>query len=286
MATIEHILFPFDFSKQGFHAVRFVRALAKRCQARITVIGIVPPLWEAAPMAMPVIPVDYDRAERDLASRLETALARELDGLPVRFFTCSGDPALKITEFAHGNGIDLVMMPTHECGLFRSMLIGSVTAKVLHDAKCAVWTATHSEEQRSPEMPSTILCAVDCTSAAAPALLKWAAGFSGQLGATLKLVHVVPRISDWLALPSERDLQEHVREEARIQIASLQRGAGIELPARIAVGLVTVVVTEQARQEGADLVIIGRGSLPSPLGRLRTHSYGIIQKSPCPVLSV
>jgi nucleotide-binding universal stress UspA family protein len=55
---------------------------------------------------------------------------------------------------------------------------------------------------------------------------------------------------------------------------------------RVAVGQIMDTVTEEARQEGADLVLIGRGSLESPLGRLRTHAYGIIQKSPCPVVSV
>jgi nucleotide-binding universal stress UspA family protein len=39
------------------------------------------------------------------------------------------------------------MMATHGTGLFRSLLIGSVTAKVLHDARCPVWIATRAEEQ-------------------------------------------------------------------------------------------------------------------------------------------
>jgi len=33
-------------------------------------------------------------------------------------------------------------------------------------------------------------------------------------------------------------------------------------------------------------IIIGRGSLSSPLARLRTHAYEIIQKSPWPVVSI
>jgi len=176
-------------------------------------------------------------------------------------------------------------MATHGTGLFRSLLIGSVTAKVLHDAKCAVWTATHAEEQRSPDVPRTILCAVDGTDKT-PALIQWAAEFTQRMGASLKLLHVVPPISDWLSLPSERDLQEQVRDEARVKINVLQRSAGVEAPLRIAVGQIADTVTEEARQEAADLILIGRGSLQSSLGRLRTHAYGIIQKSPCPVLSV
>src|ERR1700683_3559943 len=117
--------------------------------------------------------------------------------------TSSGDPALRIADFAHENAVDLIMMATHGTGLFRSLLIGSVTAKVLHDAKCAVWTATHAEEQRSPDVPRTILCAVDGTDKT-PALIQWAAEFSQRMGASLKVLHVVPPISDWLSLPSER----------------------------------------------------------------------------------
>ena len=43
--------------------------------------------------------------------------------------------------------------------------------------------------------------------------------------------------------------------------------------------------TEHAREEDADLILIARGSLQAPQGRLRTHAYGIIQRSRCPVLS-
>jgi nucleotide-binding universal stress UspA family protein len=232
-----------------------------------------------------MVSVDYQEMERDLQSRLEQALTQEFGGLPVQCATRSGDPALNIIDYAHSSAVDLIMMPTHGCGLFRSVLIGSVTAKVLHDAKCAVWTATHAEEQRSRDMPRKILCAVDGTPKT-PALLRWAAELGQRLGATLQVLYVAPRISDWLALPTERELQERVRQEAHAQIDALQQSAGVALPVRVGVGSIVDTVTEEARQEDADLVVIGRGSLQSTLGRLRTHAYGIIQKSPCPVLSV
>jgi hypothetical protein len=49
-----------------------------------------------------------------------------------------------------GTGADLIMMPTYGMGSFRRHLIGSVTAKVLHDVACPVWTAAHVETQRAP----------------------------------------------------------------------------------------------------------------------------------------
>jgi nucleotide-binding universal stress UspA family protein len=286
MATIKHILFPFDFSKQGLLAVPFVRAVAGRFKARITLISVVPPIWNVPNAEVPLMAgVDTQAMQHDLESRLDAAVTKEFVDIPTQCVTSLGDPALKLTEFAHDKAVDLIMIPTHGCGLFRSLLLGSVTAKVLHDAKCPVWTATHAEEQHSPPAPKTILCSVDGTPKS-PALMQWAVEFSRQMGATLKLLHVVQPITDWIAMPGERELQEEVREEARAKIDALKQSAGVELPVRIAVGPVVDTVVEEAREEQADLILIGRGSLQGSLGRLRTHAYGIIQKAPCPVLSV
>jgi nucleotide-binding universal stress UspA family protein len=73
---------------------------------------------------------------------------------------------------------------------------------------------------------------------------------------------------------------------AQAKIASLQAAASVRAPLQVAVGDIVATVTDHARDEDADLIVIGRGSLQAPLGRLRTHAYGIIQRSPCPVLSV
>jgi nucleotide-binding universal stress UspA family protein len=284
--VIKHILFPFDFSAQASQVAPFVRALASRYGASITVLSVVPPTFEVMPAGMGV------RAGEDvsdwtgaLQSRLDQALITELAGVPVERISDAGDPGFRITDFAHSHGVDLIMMPTHGLGLFRSLLVGSATSKVLHDARCPVWTAAHAEQQRAGGLPKTILCAVD-GSAASGALLTWAADFSTRVGAALKLLHVVGSITDWPSLERERALQEQVRQAAQTEVVSLQASAGVHAPLRVAVGDIAATVTEHAREENADLILIGRGSLQSALGRLRTHAYGIIQRSPCPVLSV
>jgi len=43
MATIGHILFPFDFSKQSLEIVPFVRVMATRLEAKVTLLSVVPP---------------------------------------------------------------------------------------------------------------------------------------------------------------------------------------------------------------------------------------------------
>jgi nucleotide-binding universal stress UspA family protein len=285
MQTIKHILFPFDFSAQGVHAAPFVRTLAERFNARVTLLSALPPVW-VAPIRTDVVAGDAAFDWRsDLKSQLDQALPTELAGVTVERVAESGDPGMVIVDYAHANGVDLIVMPTHGVGLFRSLLIGSVTAKVLHDVTCPVWTATHAEEQHARPLPRNILCAVD-GGADSSRVLQWAAGFSAQIGATLKLLHVVGPITDWPSLERERALQDHVREEARAKVESIKKVAGVVAPLRVAVGEIVATVTEDARQEDADLILIGRGGVTETLGRLRTHVYGIIRRSPCPVVSV
>ncbi|MBV9771501.1 MAG: universal stress protein, partial [Bryobacterales bacterium] len=70
------------------------------------------------------------------------------------------------------------------------------------------------------------------------------------------------------------------------RIQSNLTSAKLDLPLRVALGEVVPTITEEARQEGADLIVVGRGAMHETWGRLKTHAPGIIQRSPCPVLSV
>jgi hypothetical protein len=85
------------------------------------------------------------------------------------------------------------MMPTHGYGKFRSLLLGSVAAKVLHDAWCPVWTATHTEDPRLPEHLGckNIMGAVDLTPETV-GLIRRYADLAGAFNAKLRLVHAVP----------------------------------------------------------------------------------------------
>ena len=288
MPALQHILFPYDFSTQGCRIVPFVRALARRSGARITLFSVVPPAFESVPAGMggAHLHAADDAAEwrHDLQGRLDQALVEEFAGLGVERVADGGDPALRITHFAETHDVDLIMMPTHGVGTFRSFLVGSVTSKVLHDATCPVWTAAHADTQSASHVPRTILCAVD-GSPATPDIARFAADFARGSGARLNLLHVVSPISDWPSLESERRLQEQARDEARERIRSMLRSANVDAPLRVPVGGIVQTATEEARQEQADLMIIGRGAVAEPFGRLRTHAFGIIQRSPCPVLS-
>jgi nucleotide-binding universal stress UspA family protein len=285
MPPLQHILFPFDFSAQSSAVAPFVSAVSNRFASRISLLGVVPPFWNAAPEGLTFpLPVSEAQIERDLRSRLE-AVAEQFQASPIQCVTRSGDPAQQITEFAHGNAVDLIMMPTHGGRHFRSLLIGSVTAKVLHDVRCPVWTAAHAVDQRARAEPRDILCALDETPDSV-ALAKWATEFAHRWDADLTLVHVAPPLTHWITVPGQRDFQQRIVEESRAKIEALLKSSGIRAPVRIVVGQVADAIGQETSRESVDLVIIGRGSLQSALGRLRTQAYSVILKSPCPVIGV
>jgi nucleotide-binding universal stress UspA family protein len=288
MLNFRHILFPIDFSNRSCAAVPFVDSFAKRFGAQVTLMSVAQPFWYTG-MGDPGGPVvvDTDEILRDLETRLSGVLVKEFAHLKVERIAELGDPAQVIVQYARGADIDLIMMPTHGYGPFRSLLLGSVTAKVLHDAACPVWTAAHVEDSpvRDHREPRHILCAVDGT-ARSLELMQWSRKLATDFGASLRVVHVIAGFEGGQARQIDRQFEEEMRLEARRMIEDQQKQAGVDAPLCVTVGNVASGVREEARRHGADLVVIGRGVIHETLGRLRTHAHAIVRQSPCPVLSV
>lgn len=286
--SIKEILFPIDFSGRTCGAAPFVSAFAKQFGARITLMSVAPPLWYAAmgDAGSPVY-VDPQELRDDLQARLDTVLLKEFTDLTVDRVAEVGDPAEAITRFAHAQGVDLIMMPTHGYGPFRSLLLGSVTAKVLHDSQCPVWTGVHVDAAPGREHVNSrsVLCAVDGTAKSAP-IIEWAADFAKSTSSGLRLLTVVPAVEGWPEQQFDREMVAERVKVAREQLARLEREAGVDAPLCIGVGDIPKAVREEALRYAADLVVIGRGLLHETFGRLRTHAYGIIRQAPCPVVSV
>ncbi len=278
MNSFHNILFPVDFSGSCRAIWPAVKAMAQRFEARVTLLHALPVFQPFHGGGEPFYPMllDTEAMERDAQRELVSAFQLP-DGLaPERVATHveSGDAAIAIVQFAEATGVDLIMMPTRGAGKFRSFLIGSVTAKVLHDATCAVWAAPHVEETEVAVRTDykKILCAID-TDEEAKRLVTAARELSGALGAELRLVH---------ASPPPKVIEQTAREE----IDRIQRDLGTNLPVTTGTGAPAAVVRQTAEERAADLVIIGRGRMQRTFGRLRTNAYAIIRDAPCPVLSL
>jgi nucleotide-binding universal stress UspA family protein len=227
------------------------------------------------------------RAQQDVSE----FAARELGSFRVRPLVLEGDPATAIVEKAHSERTDLVVMATHGYGRFRRFVLGSVTAKVLHDADCPVWTGAHlpavpaggqASQQASIQQ---VVCAVDL-SAHSENVLDWAARLAGSFDARLFLVHAIPALVPAEADYYQEDWRAELSSEARDQLDRLQQSVGTKAEQLIVAGDVPHAICAQVEELGADILVIGRSSESGLLGRLRTNAYAIIRGAHCPVVSV
>jgi len=198
--------------------------MAKKYNAEVTLLhvlempsGLIPDWYGGA---VPVIDTSSIwQAETEAA---QSYLKDKFQGLKVHRIVVEGDAAQTIDDHARENGVDLIMMATHGYGLFRTLLLGSVTAKVLHDTPCPVWTGVHMEDipAVSPEF-ATIMCAVDRTEDSV-ATMRFACRLAHDNNARLFLVHAIPGAEVAPEKYFDTDLRQYLEQDARKTIAQLQ----------------------------------------------------------------
>lgn len=288
MLHIQEVLFPIDFSQRCSAAAWHVAAMARHFNAKLTVLHVaqIPFVWygDLATAELESL-VDIKELMKARQVTLDAVLQNEFQHVGnVERIVDRGEPAHVITEYARKRSVDLIMMPTHGHGTFRRLLLGSVTAKVLHDAECPVWTDVHAEASFVRAGCESVVCAVDLREEAVPSI-QWAAKFALSYGAQLNLIHAIPAL-DGPTPPSEVRFRNYLAEHAREYIADLQRKAGTTARVCIEGGKIAETVRNGALQHAADLVVIGQGCMHETLGRLRSNAYAIIRESPCPVVRI
>ena len=290
MAAFHHILFPVDFSDRC-HAVRpFVTALARKFNAKITLLhtlGVPRAFYGGVDASYPIV-VDWDAMKNDSIGHLKTYLdPDEASDVEVRAVASVGEPASEIVDFALQNKVDVIMMPTHGYGPFRALLLGSVTAKVLHDCDCPVWTAAHTDAPALSQhlRCENVMCAIDTTSESVR-IIRQAVELTDMLHAKLRLVHAIPPVDLTPTTRFEDVFRADIMRIGRESVMELQAKAGSNLEVCLDMGPVSKVISAATLHHNGDLVIIGRGKVHETLGRLRTNAYTIIRDAPCPVLSV
>jgi nucleotide-binding universal stress UspA family protein len=289
MQTLAKILLPVDFSERSVGAARYARSLACHFKSEVIMVHVLtPPHYEfgALEIGGSMLSELYTNRTAQVQKELDAFLAEDLAGVRTRRVVLEGDPARRLVEFAHDEGVDLAVMPTHGYGPFRRFILGSNTAKVLHDADCPVWTGIHMEETPDVrEMPiRNVLCGVDLGPQSARAL-GWASWLQKEYGAKLTVIHAIAGDSDF-GDTSEVNWRVDMREAAEEELLRLQQETHAEADLLIESGDPPAVLCSAAARVGADVMVVGRGSAAGVFGRLRTNAYAIIRQSPCPVVSV
>lgn len=289
METLKKIVAPVDFSERSVGAVRHAALLARHFQSELSLVHVfTPPPLEFGDAAGPdsVLSELYQNRVKEVSRDLDRFLAQELGDLTVRRVVLEGDTAHRIVEYAHQEQAALIVMATHGYGPFRQFILGSNTAKVLHDADCPVWTGVHMADAPVPAADGLrrIVCAVDLGPQSRKTL-DWAMGFQAEFAADLTLVHAVTPLPDDPELMAG-DWAARISRSAEAELSRLQKEAGASAQQVVESGDPAQVICSVASRVQAELLVIARGSAAGVFGRLRTHAYSIIRQSPCPVVSV
>ena len=285
MSGFTRILFPIDFSERCIYAAPYVAALARRYQSHVLLLHVVEPM-PAMYSTGGLIMEDFRELEESVKSQFANFGQDAFKGVAVERTVVMGQPSRSIVDYAVQNRIDLITMPTHGRGIFRELLMGSVTLQVLHDSNHAVLTTAHSEA-----LPSTtgdlhsIVCAVDVGPEDLH-IIETAYRLAKDYGAALHLVHAVESLQPTPEFPIDPELVDAFLDGARQRLEEMQEQCGAKCEVHVHTGDVAIIVRKAAIELSADLLVIGRGKLHHHFGRLRTHVGALVRESPCPVLSL
>jgi nucleotide-binding universal stress UspA family protein len=162
---LKRILVTTDFSEASKKALPYAVALARKFDASLTLLYVVP-----ADLGQIGIVLEEERLVAEARERLPRFRAAELDPhLHVETLVVNGGSAHEICRTAAAQAADLIVMGTHGNTGLKHFLLGSVTEKVVRHAPCPVLvvrerehdfivTATAIAAARSlPEKPTTIV---------------------------------------------------------------------------------------------------------------------------------
>jgi nucleotide-binding universal stress UspA family protein len=296
MLRIRKILVPIVFKESVFtetfrHTAQQAAWLARRFHADVILLHVVTP-FDYLPG---LLEGGHEITTRDLQAHiiqqaqkdLDRALQPELEGIAVTRMLLRGDPAQEIIRTAVDQSVDLIVMPTRGAGAFYRFLLGSVTAKVLHESDCPVWTGAHMEEAPSREFSIRhVLCSVDL-SPHNRHTASLAAEMATAVDATLTLVHITASVEvygpgGFHTNPEWKQILVGIAEK---EVARLQQDIGTKAEVIIDSGNVPELLNRAAEQTKADVLVIGHIPGRSHLGD-NGNGYGIIRESRIPVLSV
>ncbi len=294
MLNLKTILVPVDFSEASLNALEHGVAMASRFDANLILTHVIAPLpaeyaaFDGGAYVGAIWPSRVD-LEGEVKERIDALVDRLKSERPTEKVVLHGDPAKEIAKFTRERQIDMVMMPSHGYGPFRRFILGSVTAKVLHDVPCPVFTGAHIPEVTpfNPEPYKRIACAVDLKEHS-EAVLQWAWRFAQKWEEDLIVIHAAPRMKTGGAYGNwcPPNLETAVVESAKQHTAELLQKVGCKAEVHVACADPVQYVRSIADEGYADVLVIGRTLDEGMLGRLRTHAYALIREAPCPVISV
>jgi nucleotide-binding universal stress UspA family protein len=295
MKAIKRILCPVDFSEFSRHALESAVAIARRQDALVTVLHVVPPP-QAASAALGVgAYLPYVYTVEDL-QQFQKALDRfvAVVNYPVTAVSVEAVIVDEILTRAAEWPADLIVMGTHGRTGFDRLVLGSIAERVLVKATCPVLTIPG----RAPDVTATadllfrrVLCPIDF-SPSSLAALKYAGSLAPD-GATLLVLHVAERLPAWQLVPAmatgAHDDPLVVLTQARERVhravtASIRRTGNVE--EMVTEGDAGDEILRAAAATHVDLIVMGAHAGRAGLLGFGSTTHDVLLAATCPVLTL
>ncbi len=137
---LSNILVAFDGSEHSIRAAKFAAGVAKivpGCQC--TLISVLTFTKEDAGF-LGASAEEFENAEKSMQTEMFSDIQEYFNGINIPILTVikEGDPAGEIVKYAKNNGIDHIVVGSRGLGNIKGTLLGSVSSKIIHTAKCPV----------------------------------------------------------------------------------------------------------------------------------------------------
>lgn len=279
---IHTILAPVDFSDRSRLGVREAAAIAAKFDAKLLLLHAV----EAASTS------DYQGGEAPGLAEVYDAeglahlIEREAPDAKSELMVVPGELGECVRRVCEEQSVDLVVMPTRGAGSYRQYLLGSSTAKVLHDVACPVLTGAHLEHPAEACYPYKKIACMPDLKDGGHSVVRYGRGFASAFDAKLLLAYIGPDFHS-MGVGTHQEFTQTLEGSARIRLESLAEQEGVEAEIAVKTGALEDCLPQLLTERNVDLLVISRGAGEgNPNGGLSASAYAAICCSPCPVLSV
>ena len=300
MLQIRRILHPTDFSTGARAALGHALHLARRHDAVLHVLHVIPtfgsdPLRGAFDASLDEAAF-YRRLREAADVQIDAALgAFDTTGVVVERVSSRGNaPAPVILDYARDERMDLIVMGTHGRRGFRDMLLGSVTQEVVRRAYCPILTVRTPAGDGVPEVKvGRVLAPVDFSDSSREAV-RCAKALAALYEAPLDLLHVVGVPRNPELYDQSFPLFDQVKENAVAasmqglrQLAEETDGPPVATVCHVRTGYPAREIVTFAESRPAGLVVMATHGLTG----LQHFLFGsvsekVVQRAPCPVFVV
>lgn len=278
------ILYATDFSDAANTALPLVAALARRYDATISLVHVLPPNMTLGPMtgAPTYVPaVSETVARQDMRKLMEHELLQGLKVVPV---ISAGFAEHMIHRLARENDADLIVVGTRGHKGVKHILFGSLCEDLARSAPCPVLIVGPKVAQRfsAGEQPQNILVAVDFKPHSA-AVLDPALALAHEAKAGITFIHVAPA-----KLAQAKDFlwqRENLVKKMQFFFEDLV-SPSCRVDYLVQTGDPAERILAMAHEMRSDMIALGVRDKEMVGNQIRaTNTYRIIADAQCPVLT-